>query len=327
MQPPHDAGSYPVELSPPDLEPYKTGNNGPAYVISHDSGRPGPHVMLMALVHGNEICGAIALDRLLREQLRPDHGRLTFAFANVAAYKQFDARYPEATRYVDEDFNRLWSPDYLGGDGRSIELVRARELRSLVDSVDMLLDLHSMQHPSAPLALAGSHAKGLRLALAVGVPNVIVIDAGHASGTRLRDYGYFNDPATPKNALLIECGQHWAAGSADVALAVCHRFLAHTGTIDRDRLPSEALAEAPPQRIIDVTDRVTVRTDDFRFTQPFVGLEQISEAHAVIGHDGSDPIRTPYAGAILVMPSRRLVKGQTAVRIGREIAGAESRLG
>ena len=327
MRPPHHTGDYPVTLSPPDLGPYKTGENGPGYVMSFDSGRPGPHAMLVALVHGNEICGAIALDRLLRERTRPDRGRLTFAFANKAAYKQFDAHYPEATRYVDEDFNRLWSPDKLGGDAGSIELHRARELRPIIESVDILLDLHSMQHPSAPLALAGSHAKGLRFAKAVGAPNVIIIDAGHASGTRLRDYGNFGDPEGPKNALLVECGQHWEASSADVALAVCHRFLAHTGTIDRNRLPAEALVKAPPQRVIEITDRVTVQTDDFRFSKPFVGLEQISDSHEVIGHDGSDPIRTPYANAILVMPSRRLVKGQTAVRIGREIVDADGHFG
>ncbi len=327
MRPPHYAGNYPVELSPPDLDPYKNGHDGPGYVMSYDSGRPGPHAMLVALVHGNEICGAIALDRLLRAGTRPDRGRLTFTFANVAAYKQFDARYPEATRYIDEDFNRLWLPDKLGGAGSSIELHRARELRPIVDSVDILLDLHSMQYRSAPLALAGSHTKGLQLARAVGAPSVIVIDAGHASGTRLRDYGDFGDPASSKNALLVECGQHWAADSAAIALTICHRFLAHTGTIDRDRLPAEALVDAPPQRVIEITDRVTVQTDDFRFTRPFVGLEKISEAHAVIGHDGPDPIRTPYADAILVMPSRRLVVGQTAVRIGREIADAEGRLG
>lgn len=327
MRPPHRASHDPVELSPPDLDLYKNGQDGPGYVMSYDSGRPGPHAMIVAIVHGNEICGAIALDRLLRARTRPDRGRLTFAFANIAAYKQFDAHYPEATRYIDEDFNRLWLPAKLGGAGGSIELRRARELRPIVESVDILLDLHSMQHRSAPLALAGSRAKGLQLAKAIGAPSVIVIDAGHASGTRLRDYGDFDDPASSKNALLVECGQHWAEDSADVALSICYRFLAHTGTIDRDRVPAEALAEAPPQRVIEITDRVTVQTDDFQFTEPFAGLEQISEAHAVIAHDGPDPIRTPYAGAILVMPSRRLVKGQTAVRIGREITKAKDQLG
>ena len=53
-----------VELDPPDLSPYAAGNTGIVYVTRFDSGRPGPHVVLNALMHGNEICGAIALDEL-----------------------------------------------------------------------------------------------------------------------------------------------------------------------------------------------------------------------------------------------------------------------
>ncbi len=52
---------YPIELEAPDIAPYRAGNTGIDYVTTLDSGRDGPHVMLSALVHGNEICGAIAL--------------------------------------------------------------------------------------------------------------------------------------------------------------------------------------------------------------------------------------------------------------------------
>ena len=38
---------------------------------------------------------------------------------------------------------------------------------------------------------------------------------GHAAGMRMRDYGGFGDPKSPKNALLIETGQHWRASSVD----------------------------------------------------------------------------------------------------------------
>ena len=90
--------------------------------------------MVAALTHGNEICGAIALDKLLRAGIRPRRGRLTLAFNNVAAYREFDPRYPIASRYIDEDFNRLWIPATLDGPRQSVELERARALRPVVDS-------------------------------------------------------------------------------------------------------------------------------------------------------------------------------------------------
>src|SRR5260221_10479897 len=93
------AESYPVELPPPDIAPYRTGNTGIPYVTTFDSGRPGPHVLVNAVTHGNELCGAIAVDYLFRESIRPTRGKLTLAFANVAAFLSFDATKPSASRF------------------------------------------------------------------------------------------------------------------------------------------------------------------------------------------------------------------------------------
>src|SRR5438045_2780545 len=142
--------TYPVELTPPDIEPYRRGNTGIDYVTAFTAAAPGPHVVVCALTHGNEICGAIALDKLFRAEFRPRRGKLTLAFNNVAAYREFDPRYPVASRYVDEDFNRLWHPATLDGPRQSTELARARRLRPIIDSADLLLDLHSMQYATAP---------------------------------------------------------------------------------------------------------------------------------------------------------------------------------
>jgi predicted deacylase len=57
---------YPVNLEAPDISPYRTGNTGVDYVHTFESGKPGPHVMVSAVVHGNELCGAIALEFLLQ---------------------------------------------------------------------------------------------------------------------------------------------------------------------------------------------------------------------------------------------------------------------
>ena len=37
----------------------------------------------------------------------------------------------------------------------------------------------------------------------------------------------------------------------------------------------------------------------------------------VLGWDGDEPVETPYDECVLIMPSRRLLRGQTAVRLGR----------
>ena len=57
-------------------------------------------------------------------------GKLTLSFANVAAFQSFDAKKPTASRYVDEDFNRVWDVATLEGPRQSAELTRARAFRA-----------------------------------------------------------------------------------------------------------------------------------------------------------------------------------------------------
>jgi predicted deacylase len=216
----------------------------------------------------------------------------------------------------------LWSPATLDGPRRSAELERARAVRPIVDAADHLLDLHSMQYATAPLMLAGPLPKSAALAKQVGIPELIMCDAGHAAGPRMRDYGGFGDPASPKTALLIEAGQHWEKRAAEVATDVMLRFLIALGTVTADDVASLGgpdFAAAPRQRVIEVTEAVTIGSSRFEFVAPYVGLEVIEKQGSLIGRDDGEEVRTPYDNCVLIMPSRRLIKGQTAVRLGRYV--------
>jgi predicted deacylase len=311
---------YPVELEAPDIARYKEGGTGIDYVHRFDSGAPGPRVLVTALVHGNEICGAIALDWLFSEKFRPAKGTLTLAFCNIVAYQHFDRAAPGDSRFMDEDFNRVWSPERLEGAGNSVELRRARELVPVVEAADLLLDIHSMQHKTPALTISGPLEKGRRLAREIAFPALVVSDEGHAGGRRMRDYGAFGDPAERANALLVECGQHWENASVAVAKETLVRFLAHAGTADpawvKRHLPKKKPA---PQRLVEVTHAVTIKTPEFRFAADYRGLEVIPKKGSVLAHDGSEPVKTPYDECVLIMPSRRLQPGQTAVRLGRYV--------
>jgi predicted deacylase len=274
------SSTYKIELSPPDIAPYRRGNTGVDFVTTLDSKKPGPHVMVNALTHGNELCGAIAVDFLFKHDVRPTRGKLTLSFANYEAYQRFDHSDPWATRFVDEDFNRLWSRDVLDGPRDSVELRRARVLRPIVENADILFDIHSMQTHCAALTVAGNLSKGRDLAAAVGYPGHVVMDAGHVAGHRMRDNGGFGDPGSAKNAMLIECGQHWAAAAGPVAIESMLRFLLHLDIIDPG-FANQHLSQAPlaPQKFIKVTEAVTISTDNFDFVREFHGLETIPCGH------------------------------------------------
>ena len=276
-----------------------------------DSGRAGPNVMIQALTHGNEFCGAIALDRLMRERISPLKGKLVLAFANVAAFERFDPADPDRSRYIDEDYNRVWADETLLGERDSAELGRARELRRFVDAADLLLDLHSMHEPCRPIMVCARSEKSVALARRMGAPADLLLDTGHPAGLRMMERGAFADPASPRTAVLIECGQHWAKSSAEVAIDTCDRFLAVAGLIEK-RLPSVQ------QRLIRVTEPVVAKSLGFRFARPWKGLEEVKEKGSLVASDGGSEWRTPYDSCIMVMPSMRHLKpGNTMVRLGR----------
>ena len=306
-----------IELGPCDIGAYRAGSGAIDYVTTFDSGNPGPHVMINALTHGNEVCGAHALCFLFENNIRPVRGKLTLSFANVAAYHRFDPEAPFESRFVDEDFNRLWERAVLDGSANSVELARARELRPLVDTVDLLLDLHSTSLPNAPMLLAGTTRQGLDLARAVAYPTQVVIDAGHSSGRRMRDYGPFGDPGSPKASLLVECGQHFESNAAAVAIETALRFLNHcniAGASIEDLVPS---ASPPKQIVTEITEAITIASENFAFERELEGFEVIAHAGALIARDGDIEYRTPYDDCVMVMPAHDILPGLTAVRMGR----------
>lgn len=310
---------YPVELEPVDITPYKSGNTGVDYVTTFDSGNPGFHVMITAVTHGNELCGAITLDHFFKNDVRPIAGKITFAFSNYQAYQSFDPANPSASRFVEEDMNRVWGDDVLNGPRDTVETLRAREIQPILDQADMLLDIHSMQHPTPALMLCGPLAKGQQLAKDLAAPDYVVSDKGHAAGKRMRDYGGFGDPMSDKNALLLEAGQHWEASSAAVSIDVALRFLKLFGAIDMDTLMEDHLPLGEDQALIEVTHPITITAEQFRWENAYTGFECLEQEGTIIGWNDDEPVRTPYDDCILIMPNRRLHKGQTAVRLGKQI--------
>ena len=308
-----------VELTPPDIAPWRDSTTGVPWVHMFDSGRPGPTVLVQALTHGNEICGAIAVDALLRGGIAPRQGRLIVAFANTEAYARFDPADPHRSRCVDEDLNRVWADERLFGAGDSAELRRARVLQPFVDAADFVLDIHSMSEPCRPLMVCGTVDKNAAYARELGVPGDLLIDTGHPAGLRMVERGGLGDPASPRRALLIECGQHWERASADVAWDTLVRFLRLTGMVDEAWAAARLhLTPSARQRTVRVTEPLVARSAGFHFLVPVVSLGPGHAAGTPIARDGEHVWHAPYDDCVLVMPGLNHLKpGNTMCRLGR----------
>ncbi|MFC5519855.1 succinylglutamate desuccinylase/aspartoacylase domain-containing protein [Polaromonas jejuensis] len=222
----------------------------------------------------------MALDAFLHSGVRPRKGRITAAFCNVAAFTRFDEARPDDSRFVDEDFNRVWALGRLNGPGRSAELDRARALRPFVERATFLLDLHSMHEPCEPLLVTGLLQRNIDFAQSLGLGAQVIVDAGHDDGVRMRDFNRLAEPARSEISLLLEAGQHWDPSSLQTARNTPMRFLVASGVIE--------------------------------------GGEVIPHAGALIATDAAEPVLAPYDDCVLIMPSvKQLRPGVTTVRLGR----------
>lgn len=314
------------ELPRPDLARWRAGNTGVEGVWRFEGAAPGRELLVTALVHGNELCGAWALHEALHAGLRPRSGALTLAFVNLAAFDRFDPEQPDAARFIDHDLNRLWGvlPWRTAAAPTSLERQRVLELLPIVERSQWLLDLHSMHEPGPPLGLVGPLPHHAQVALRLGAPALLVSDAGHRAGCRLRDHGAYGDAAASEHfSLLVECGWHGALSSKAVALDMLARFVVGSGCVNAADVPAawfDVDVGVRRQRIVRVTDAVTVAAGPPpRFVQPWACGDIVDSAGTLLGWNGGEPFHTPYERCVLIMPTLiHATPGATLMRLGRE---------
>ena len=306
-----------LEVLPRDLSPYRAGNVGVDHVHRFDSGRPGPHVLVNALTHGNELCGMVAATHLLDAGVRPRIGTLTVSFANVEAYESFDPARPFDSRQRVHNLNRIWSDAELDGEADSPELRRARALRPIVAAADHVLDLHSTSQDVEPFWVYPAFERNAAVALAIGRPAVhLTMPRGLGSGTPLIEHGRLGRADGGAGAAMVaECGQHFRRASAELAVEVTLDFLAHFGLIAREPAPA---ARSAPQRRYALIETHVVRTPEFRFARPLVGFETF-EAGETVATDGEHALRAPERCTVL-MPARVPTVGREGFYLARAIA-------
>jgi len=303
-----------IEVMPRDLSAYRQGNTGVDYVHRFESGRPGPHVLINALTHGNEFCGMTVVTHLLDTHVRPLIGTLTLSFANVQAYESFDPAQPFASRQIVHNMNRIWSAEHLDGPEDSPELRRARAMREVVQAADHVLDIHSTAQDVEPFWVYPAFERNGQVALSVGVPQIhLVMPNGLGSGTPLIQYGAFGTPQHHGAAMVVECGQHFKTTTGEVALASTLGFLAHFGLI---ALPEAALRL--PAKRFELLQTCMITSPDFQFVKPVKGFEVFAQGE-LIATQGGQEIRALCDDCTILMPAREAIVGREAVYLAKPI--------
>ena len=292
---------------------------------------PGPKLIVLGAVHGNEIGGTRGIQRVLAEldagTLQIVRGAVTFLpITNPLAYTK-------KQRMGDRNLNRNLYPNAAPQD---YEDRIANVLCPLLAAHDVLLDLHSFHTAGQPFAMLGpqdnsddlepfahaakeealarrlgpqrivegwlsTYADGVKKRLARTAPNdrahLLSTDARYGIGTTeyMRTQGGWG--------ITLECGQHDDPAAPEVAYQAIVSTLAHLGLID-------TAAPAPRDdinllKLVEVIDR---HHADDAFAKPWASYDPLQKDQLIGTRADGTPILAPQDGHI-VFPNPTAVPG------------------
>jgi predicted deacylase len=292
--------------------------------VAYTGLKPGPRVIILGAVHGNETCGTQAIQRVLAEidggQLHIAAGSVTFVpVANPLAYARGE-------RAGERNLNRNLYPNAQPDD---FEDQIANWLCPLLAQHEVLLDLHSFHTAGDPFVMLGPEnnsgtlepfahaAEEVALARSLGVRRFVdgwldtyargverrmrsaagqaVLNADPRYGVGTTEYmrtvgGY---------GLTLECGQHQAPEAPEVAYQAIHNALAFLGVTEQAK--PEPVTDTEALHLFDVIDKDHAADT---FVREWASFDRISQGELIgTRHDGT-PV-TAECDSFILFPNPR----------------------
>jgi len=280
--------------------------------------QPGTRLIVTGAVHGNEICGTLAIRRIMQQlddgDLLIRQGSVTFVpVANPLAYALGE-------RAGERNLNRNLFPNT---DPQDFEDRVANWLCPLLAQHDVLLDLHSFNAHSEPFVMVGPRnndgplepfqheEKERALARRLGVRRFVdgwlrTYGAGvkrrlHGNSeleTVLR-YGVGTTEymrSTGGYALTLECGQHDDPQAPEVAYRAILNTLAFLGLTDAPAPQAIAPADMEALSMVAVYDK---QHEDDRFSRDWASFDPVRQGEEIGRRADGTPVLAECDGRIL----------------------------
>ncbi|HYP71273.1 MAG TPA: succinylglutamate desuccinylase/aspartoacylase family protein [Variovorax sp.] len=300
---------------------------------------PGPRLMVLGGVHGNETCGSLGIERVVTQldagELTLLRGQLTLVpVANPLARRQL-------TREGERNLNRNFRPTSAGQVPADYEARITNLLCPLLDRHDVLLDLHSFQSAGEAFAMIGprdntgtlepfarAREEGL-LALHLRTPRVVegwldiyaaglaqrakagiaveedAIDFGRGTNEYMRTRGGYG--------VTLECGQHDDPAAPEVAYQAILSALRLLQMLPPD--PVQAVPAHPQLlRLVSVTDR---QHADDQFVRDWATFDAVARGEPIGQRADGSVVHAPDDGYI-VFPNDEALPGAEWFYFARE---------
>ena len=293
--------------------------------------QPGPRLIVLGAVHGNETSGTRGIERILAEL---DAGTLTILRGTVTFVPVTNPlAYQKRQRMGDRNLNRNLYPN---AQPQDYEDHIANVLCPLLAAHDVLLDLHSFHTAGEPFAMLGpanntgslepfalaaqeqalalrlgprrivegwldTYAAGVKRRMARTAPGdraqLLSTDPRYGVGTTeyMRTQGGY--------AITLECGQHDDPAAPEVAYQAIRRTLAHLQLVEG--VDPQPTSDIDFLHLTEVVDRYHAGD---QFSRPWASYDPVKQGELIgTRHDGT-PVLAPQDGHI-VFPNPAAVAG------------------
>ena len=268
-------------------------------VVIKKGQKSGPTSIVITGCHGNELCGVLALQKLL-PTLTIENGMVFFVLGNPEAIKK-------NKRFTEANLNRMFqkSSAYSAKIKKTYEYKRAQHIKTIMRQADVCLDIHSTTNKSTPFIIAEENATQTVQFFPKDFTKIV-------SGFGAIEPGATDDymNARGKIGIGVECGQHVDPKAEKVAHKAIISFLKTRGHIQTGKKQ-----EKPPTRKhLHMYELYYSKTNSFNLMKK---LDDFYEAQKgeVIAHDGDKKVRMKN-NCVVVFAHDRDKKGEEAFLLG-----------
>ena len=297
-------------ISTAQLKPERQFARPAAHLIASIRGSlPGPTLIILGGIHGNEPAGVLAAERVWPRMQRRRAvlcGEVVLLRGNTRALEQ-------RVRYINADLNRQWTAENVRtaeleqGTPEVSEFLEQRELLTVIrEAINRargeiyFVDLHTTSADGRPFATVGDTLRNRRFALNFPLTIVLGLEE-QIDGTLLE---YVNNLGAI--TMGVEAGQHESMTSVDNHEAVIWIATAATGNFRREDLPELDQSRSVLKRasggakVVEVRHRQAIVPEDhFRMEPGFKNFQTVRRGR-VLARDRAGEIKASETGLVLM---------------------------
>jgi succinylglutamate desuccinylase len=278
-------------------------------VVHVTSDEPRPRIVMFSGVHGDEVSGIHALEKLLFDFFA---GRTLLTRGSVTLVRANREAMQAERRYVRHNLNRMFRENYPPEiDRTSYEFRRAQELKPLLENCDYFLDLHSAPIADVPFLVAEQNA--VEFYSRLGIPRIMTGWSRFSQGAIGGDAENYANAHGALSATL-ESGSHFDKASNDAAYGAVVRLLSLLEVVE-----GEAVREVPEAEVFEMYAVILKGADDFSYAGEVRNFQFFAKGEPFAYENGRALVVAEDTHLLIPMKPTDTRVGEEVCYLGRKV--------